>query len=373
MVVFLVLVLYHMTKNTINTDSLQWTVERKTQYKTGVSESILTTLKQDILDHYRVTERDLEIVYDLLQHELYKRWIHVEYRDLNNVIEEHNGEQADHIETSIADGDTVYLHANLWDHGGIATRLFDIMHLWAGHMIQRAADHDSGLEFWGDAAYEIWSVFHNGASQETLQKVRKYEEEAGRLGLFALQNILHFCVFNESHSVVENKEISQNIYRMYNDYCANDLEFIIDYYRTGKSKNFFAEWKFFDHTMLQSLQTPPHIKAKKRPMIDIGVVRDNNLHIHKNHSINTKDIWDKISAAVVLFNIIWWYGSLITQAISDSRVWTTGIWILSSILLSVSRFGYSKASKSKYLKIIDGLGISANILLWILYLIYNTK
>lgn len=91
---------------------------------------------------------------------------------------------------------------------------------------------------------------------------------------------------------------------MYNDYCANDLEFIIDYYRTGKSKNFFAEWKFFDHNMLQSLQTPPHIKAQKRPMIDIGVVRDNNLPIQKNHSTNAKDTRDKVSAAIVLFNIV---------------------------------------------------------------------
>ncbi len=349
--------------------------EKKTQYKTGVSESVLATLKQNILDHYRVTEKDLHIAYDLLEHELYKWWISVKLKDLSSVVEEAEWDKADHIETSIADGDTVYLHDNLWDHGGIATRLFDVMHLWAGHMIQWAADQDSGLQFWWDKAYDIGTVFHNGASEETLQQVRSYEEEAGRLGLFALQDILSFCVFDEKNSVAENKQIADSIYRMYNDYCANDLEFIIDYYRTGKSKNFFAEWKFFDHNMLQALSTPPHIRARKRDMIQIGVIRDNNLPNNTANiaPLNSKDLRDKISAAIVLFNIVWWFGSLITQAAHDKHVGMTWLWILSSTLLSVSRFGYSKASKSHYVKFVDGLGITANIILGILYIMYNMK
>lgn len=245
--------------------------ERKTQYLLWTTEQTIQQLKENIFDHYGVREEHLHIAYKLIARELQQLWIEIQHSDLSNVVEEQEDEEADHLETSIADGDTIYLHDNLGDHGWIATRLYDAMHLWSGHMIQRAATEESWLQFWGDEAYKIGSVFHQWASEEVLSNVRLYEKEAGELWLFMLAKVL-----NTWYDVdLISKQQADNILRMYNDYAANDLEYIMDYYRTGKSKNFFQERKFFPKPTINHLAipAPDTLNIKKRSVIDIGVVR----------------------------------------------------------------------------------------------------
>jgi hypothetical protein len=98
-------------------------------------------------------------------------------------LDESDDETSDHAETCTSDGKTIYLHNQLKDHGGILTRIYDVMHMGCGHLIQRGSDENQGLKRYGDNARGIGSVFHLGADKSTLDDVQKYELEAGQLGV----------------------------------------------------------------------------------------------------------------------------------------------------------------------------------------------
>lgn len=65
---------------------------------------------------------------------------------------------------------------------------------------------------------------------------------------------------------------SKNIIQMYSDYVLTDKAYIIEYYKTGVSKNFFSTWKF-DHPLIELLPVPVIFTPRKRTIIEIGLVR----------------------------------------------------------------------------------------------------
>jgi len=235
----------------------------KTQYRIGEESAQINV--QTILEHYNVSERDLHTVYEAFEKECKKNLIEVITIDLSWLEEEHEWEDADHAETCTSDGKTIYLHNQLSDHWGITTRIYDIMHMGCGHLLQRWAKEHSWLEYHGDKAWEIGSVFHMWASDELLSKVWDYELEAWTLWVQYLRNIVKKVSLQDS--------TPEAIIQLYSDYVQSDHEYIIGYYKTWVSTNFFSHWKF-DQPILPETQIPTDITVQKRTSIEIWLIRN---------------------------------------------------------------------------------------------------
>ena len=232
-----------------------------TQYKINVS----NIWPQEILDHYAVLEADLHRVFDQTTSYVESKGIPVQIVDLSQVSDSWE-EDTDHAETCTSDGKTLFLHNQLSDHGGILTRFYDLLHLGCGHVIQRWADERSWLTRYGDKAYTIWSVFHGWANQQVLKDVEDYEFEAGKMWLAYLNNII-------LPSLSLNTP-TENIMKLYSDYVRNDKRYIIEYYRTQVSKNFFSEREFDqDPVDISGIKTPVPFIPIKRGQIQIGLIR----------------------------------------------------------------------------------------------------
>lgn len=227
------------------------------------SESTFHTPKS-VLEYYNVSERDLDTIYRAFEGQCKKYLIEVLTVNLTWMKEENEWEDADHSETCTSDGKTIYLHNQLSDHWGIMTRVYDIMHMWCGHLIQRWAKENSGLEYYGDKARKIGSVFHMWASDDLLLKVSNYELEAGILWVQHLREIIKEVILQDSDT--------ESIIQLYSDYVQTDHEYIIDYYRTGKSSNFFKNRKF-NQELLPEINLPIVIDIQKRSDIEIWLVR----------------------------------------------------------------------------------------------------
>lgn len=89
-----------------------------------------------ILDHYKVKEQDLFRVCNALIALCEKNGVKIILTDMSKFTENDGDQDADHIETCTSDGEVVYLHNHLADHGGILTRIYDILHMGCGHIVQ---------------------------------------------------------------------------------------------------------------------------------------------------------------------------------------------------------------------------------------------
>lgn len=195
-----------------------------------------------LLKNYSLTEKDLFLLYEKIVKFLRDKSVSISYISLEPIIETdvyrlaRALEHADaHHETCLSDGKNVWLHEDLEEVGGIISRVYDILHVGCGHLWQWSADSSSGLEFYGNRAWRIGSQFHLGASEHTLNIVRRYEREAGLICLQNLKNILAHASLGQS--------IDFRCIQLYTDYLATDLDYIITYYRTGKIQNFFDNWQ----------------------------------------------------------------------------------------------------------------------------------
>lgn len=63
-----------------------------------------------------------------------------------------------HHETCVSDGLEVWLHDEVEHVGGECSRLYDLLHVGCGHLVQWAAGPESGLEFFGDEAWLMAST-----------------------------------------------------------------------------------------------------------------------------------------------------------------------------------------------------------------------
>jgi hypothetical protein len=214
------------------------------------------------MKQYNVWDNDLFRVFHAIEDHVIASGIHVEIVNLSNATDSWE-QDADHAETCTSDGLTIYLHNQLADHGGIATRIYDILHMGCGHLIQWWATETSGLERYGDKAREIGSVFHGDSSEQVLQDVERYEFEAWRLGISYLTKIIDTLALDGD---------KQDIIQMYSDYVRTDKDYIIDYYRTWKSKNFFAS-RQCDQPIVDLIPVPIDFTPKQRTTIQLWLVR----------------------------------------------------------------------------------------------------
>lgn len=235
----------------------------QTQYLIGSKTEIIQQKIQSMLGDYQIQQELLFIIKDQLINHLEQNYgVITQYVD--SIREE--ADNSDHDETATCDnGVTMTLLKDLSKHAGIVTQLYDILHLWWWHMLQWAMESDPGdREYWWDKAFEIGAVFHVWASQEKLEQVRQYEEEGWRMGLWNLKQTMELMQLN--------LEIQSTVMRFYNDYQQNDLNYLLNYYRTGKSINFF-ENRQNDLPTLPLLPVPSEVRVKTRPPLGIGVIR----------------------------------------------------------------------------------------------------
>lgn len=200
-----------------------------------------------ILKKYGIEDADLESLTEEVRRLVESTGIEVRFVDLRAVIEQDilgtdavaeqlgsdTGEK--HHETAISDGRTLYLHDEL-EEFGLAGRLYDLLHMGAGHVWQWSSTADSGLEFHGDIGWELGSKFHLGATEEVLQQVYRYERESSCIAMGNLDMIL-------THDQVHDDEWKARMRRFLNDYLSTDLDYIVDYYRTGRVYDFTARWQ----------------------------------------------------------------------------------------------------------------------------------
>jgi hypothetical protein len=93
--------------------------------------------------------------------------------------------------------------------------------------------------------------------------MQKYELEAGQIGLSFLSLVIQWLALDSN---------SDNIMKLYNDYVRSDNDYIMDYYKTGQSKNFFSQ-RHYDTPRLPLLDTNIQFVPLQRTTIEIGLIR----------------------------------------------------------------------------------------------------
>lgn len=233
--------------------------------------------KETILRQYNLNAQELTKLFDCIVSRLENDGITVQFSDLGPVIEtniymsdmlarvdQHKAEQAQeqgHHETCVSDGQTVFLHHDLEDVGGITGRLYDILHVGLGHAYQWGAGETDGLRFYGDAAWDIGSRFFMFASEKELDVVRAYEKEGSRVALGNLQKIFRENAFSDGFV----KEYT----RFFIDQATTDLDYIIDYYRTGEARHFFENWHGSSSLLPLDICTPIAAKKREKPAVPL--------------------------------------------------------------------------------------------------------
>lgn len=198
---------------------------------------------RNLLAEYGITESQLQELFECVVTFLEKKGIVVTYTNLEPVIEEdvykvirdsNSSDGESHHETCISDGKEIWLHNDLEDVGGIAGRLYDILHVGCGHLWQWSANEKSTFVFNGDKAWEMGARTFLFAPDTELQEVRAYEKEASKISIQNLKNIFVGSKLSKS--------FQDSFIQFHNDYCVTDLHYIIDYYNTGEVKPFFDNW-----------------------------------------------------------------------------------------------------------------------------------
>jgi len=140
-----------------------------------------------------------------------------------------------HHETCVSDGLEVWLHDEVEHVGGECSRLYDLLHVGCGHLVQWAAGPESGLEFFGDEAWLMASTFFLGRPEEEIQRVWRYEREAAQLANGNLRKVLELVDLEPA--------FEERLAAMFNDYATTDLAYITAYYRTGEVRGLFEGWQ----------------------------------------------------------------------------------------------------------------------------------
>ncbi|MEM6267830.1 MAG: hypothetical protein AAF998_00265 [Bacteroidota bacterium] len=187
---------------------------------------------------YHITDEHLHLLEDQIRVFLAKKGIEIVVADLSGCVEEeiHLGIPSEdrHHETAISNGKQLYIHDEM-EEMGLVGRIYDLLHMGAGHMWQWGSDERSGLNHFGDEAWAIGGKYFLFAEPEQLALVASYEKEAGQICLYHLALIL-----GKIPELAATEK--DNIYRFYNDFLQTDIAYIIDYYQTGEVRHFLDGW-----------------------------------------------------------------------------------------------------------------------------------
>lgn len=216
----------------------------------------------DVLARYDLKKEDVSIVFNAVVSKAKEIGVEVIITDLSHVKEVEVFRDSlgiepkdDHYETCVTDGKTVYMHNRDEKTGGVAGQLYDVLHVALGHLWQWGSDQKGGLQFFGNFAFELGTIFYLGANEKQLDIVREYEREGSVIAFTNLLKIL------ESLDLPHATKVS--IKHFVSDYMHTDLWYIIDYYRNGIEKPFYECWKY-NQPMISEINLPAELNLVKR-------------------------------------------------------------------------------------------------------------
>jgi hypothetical protein len=227
--------------------------------------------REKTFDLYKIEENNLFSIYNKLEEKAKEIGVNVEYLDLTEFSEDdhynndHSGdiENKKHAETARSDGKNLILEKELKNAGGIQGRMYDLMHLAFGHMVQWSSD-DKKLLLTKEESWAIGYRNHEGSPDIVLEMMSLYEFEAGMQGIEALRQVID--------EVDISKEQKERITQYFVDYVYADRDYIIQHYR-GNHESFQKFWKFGQN--IPPRQTLPKVeKFIKRHAVEIGLIQD---------------------------------------------------------------------------------------------------
>ncbi len=222
---------------------------------------------REIASKYNIKEVDLHKTYTILENMAGDLGINLEYSDLSKFIEdEHYGNEVEeedkHAETARSDGKTLLMEQRLELAEGIEGRLYDLMHVGFGHMVQWSSNSDSMIL----GAEEAWAIGyrnHDVSPDQVLELVKLYEFEGGVLGIQKLKEALEQTDLEDVVKV--------NITQFFTDLASADREFIMGHYR-GSHEPLSAFWTV-GNTRPDDFKFP-EVDFKQRDFVELGVIRE---------------------------------------------------------------------------------------------------
>jgi hypothetical protein len=225
--------------------------------------------RDETFNLYMINESSLVKVYRCLEMEAVKMGIVVEYVAMSVFSEDdhyENNENQDtkHAETARSDGKNLLLEVDLKKAGGIQGRMYDLLHLAFGHMVQWSTE-DPHMLLTKEQAWSIGYRNHEKSPDIVLDMMSLYEFEAGMLAIEVLRKILM-----KDRDIPHEEKYS--IWQYFVDYVYADRGYIIQHYR-GNHESFQKFWKFGQPIPLP--QEFPHVECFiQRHAVEVGLIKD---------------------------------------------------------------------------------------------------
>lgn len=224
--------------------------------------------REDTFLLYGIYEEDLFLVYEKLEAKARAMGVSIEYIDLtgfkeDEYYENNKADEEKHAETARSDGKNLLLEKDLAKAGGIQGRMYDLLHLAFGHMVQWSTE-DPHMLLTKEEAWAIGYRNHEKSPDVVLDMMSLYEFEAGMQAIEMLHKVL-----KEINILEDQKE---KIIQYFVDYVYCDRGYIIQHYR-GNHESFQKFWKF-------GQPIPPRREFPKvetfieRSAVEIGLIRD---------------------------------------------------------------------------------------------------
>jgi len=224
--------------------------------------------REETASLYGYTRDLLFNVYGLLEAKARQSGIGIEYVDMTGFSEDtHYGntenEATKHAETARSDGKNLLLEADLERAGGIEGRMYDLLHLAFGHMVQWSTD-DSRMLLTKEQAWQIGYRNHEQSADVVIDMMSLYEFEAGMMAIEVLQETLR--------PILIHPREKDAILQYFVDYVYADRGYIIQHYR-GNHESFQKFWKF-GQPIPPRRESPEVQHFIQRTAVEVGLIKD---------------------------------------------------------------------------------------------------
>ena len=227
--------------------------------------------RQETFEKYGIEKSELFKIYKKLEQKALGLGVSVEYSDMTVFSEDdyfENDHSDDphhekHTETARSDGKNLILEKDLLKAGGIQGRIYDLLHLAFGHMVQWSSS-DTDLLLTKEEAWSIGYRNHDGSPDRVVDMMSYYEFEAGMQGIEALHQALDGTEMNQDQK--------EKILQYFVDYAYADRGYIIQHYR-GNHESFQKFWKF-GQPIPPRFEIPKVSRFIERHAVEIGLIRD---------------------------------------------------------------------------------------------------
>lgn len=229
--------------------------------------------RDETFNLYSIDEKNLFVVYEKLVEKAKASGVTIEYVDMTMFSEDdyhdndhsYDKDHEKHAETARSDGKTLLLEIDLVAAGGIQGRIYDLLHLAFGHMVQWSTDDGSTL-FTREEAWSLGYRNHEQSPKTIVDIMSLYEFEGGMQGVEALHQTL------DDSRLSLDQDQREAILQYFVDYAYCDKDYIIQHYR-GNHESFQKFWGF--GKPIPPRRNIPAVKEFiERTAVEIGLIRD---------------------------------------------------------------------------------------------------